>query len=68
MSLPKIFTKKRAVLFILTTSLVIWKNLAEARQGCCSHHKGVCGCNVVMAHRYLLNVLLTTHNVNLLGK
>lgn len=44
MVLQKILTKKRAILFALTASLALMTSLAEARQGCCSHHNGVCGC------------------------
>ena len=37
---------KRILLFSLLFSALFLSalNLAEARQGCCSHHSGVCGC------------------------
>ena len=30
---------------LITLLLLLCSSLAEARQGCCSHHSGVCGCS-----------------------
>ena len=38
------FSKKLVGFLVMLVVLILWAGLAEARQGRCSHHGGVCGC------------------------